>query len=404
MRLWLIAQREIVAYTGVASFWVALLMGPLLMGLTALASTALVPARAPQQTVSVSIRDTDLQAAAVHALAPIRDAAGRPLIPRMGAGQSDTQLRVDGDALTANIDLTGKPLPPAATPALTSELRAALQARVMRDGGVSANLRDRIDAVRAVVVPAKAAPAGPGLDLARLGRFAVTMLLWVTLVGALGMLLQAIVRERSNRALESLLSAVRPTEIILGKLLGVGLVSLLVLGAWLAAGAVTAAGPFGAMNAKTAVLLTAAFGDPLQLAWAALIYVMAFTLYGSVLIGLGALARDVASAQNLSRPVFGALLLVFFVALAQLTRSGPVTGWFMWIPPVTPFALLLSRPQDLGWPQIVGGIALMSVSSVVAVRLAAGVLVRQMNGANRRVSRVDKRGPGAVERRGSRAA
>jgi len=76
----------------------------------------------------------------------------------------------------------------------------------------------------------------------------------------------------------------------------------------------------------------------------------------------------------------------------------------MWIPPVTPFALLLSRPQDLGWPQIVGGIALMSVSSVVAVRLAAGVLVRQMNGANRRVSRVDKRGPGAVERRGSRAA
>ena len=53
-RLWLIARREIVAYTGVASFWVALLLGPLLMGLTGLASTALVPAKAPQQTVSAA--------------------------------------------------------------------------------------------------------------------------------------------------------------------------------------------------------------------------------------------------------------------------------------------------------------------------------------------------------------
>jgi ABC-2 type transport system permease protein len=402
-RLWLIARREIVAYTGVASFWVALLLGPLLMGLTGLASTALVPAKAPQQTVSLAIVDADLRAAALQALTPIRDEAGRPLIVRVSAERSDTQLHVDGDALTANIDISGKPLPPAATPALTAELRAALQLRVLRDGGVSADLRDRSAAVRATFVPPKAA-AGPGLDLARLGRFGVTMLLWVTLVGALGMLLQAIVRERSNRALESLMSSVRPTEIILGKLLGVGLVSLLVLGAWLAAGAVTAAGPFGAMNAKVAVVMSAAFGDPLQLAWAAMIYVMAFTLYGSVLIGLGALARDVASAQNLSRPVFGALLLVFFVALSQLTRTGPVTGWFMWIPPVTPFALLLTRPQDLAWPQIVGGIALMAASSAISVRMAAQVLVGQMNGANRRVSRVDKRGPGAAERRGSRAA
>ena len=53
----------------------------------------------------------------------------------------------------------------------------------------------------------------------------------------LRMLLQAIVRERSHRSLEGLLASTRPQEIIFGKLLGVGLLSILVLGAWLGVGA-----------------------------------------------------------------------------------------------------------------------------------------------------------------------
>ena len=41
------------------------------------------------------------------------------------------------------------------------------------------------------------------------------MMLWMTLAGSLGMLLQAVVRERSNRALESLLGQSNPPSEVL---------------------------------------------------------------------------------------------------------------------------------------------------------------------------------------------
>jgi ABC-2 type transport system permease protein len=375
-RLRLIAGREIAAYAGVPSFWAALLMGPLLMLLAALAGGAAHQTQSAQAARAILIEAADpaVGAAARDALAQAGELEGRAVsFPAdAGSGGVSTTLRVEvGPSGAVSARLSGDRLPPAALALLRRDLgQAGLQGRLRQAGASQALLAAALAApvtLEEAPIPIPA-PDDPG----RFGRFALMLLLWLNLVGALGMLLQAVVRERANRALESLLSAARPSEIVFGKLAGVGALSLLVLSAWLAAGAAIAATPLG--GAGVAGFLLQAFAAPLALLQAALVYALAFAMYGAAMIGLGAIARDVPSAQNLSRPVFGVLLLVFFVALAQLGGGAQGAAWLVWIPVFTPFILLMEPPGTLDLAQTVVALSGMAAATAVFGWLATRAL------------------------------
>ena len=302
--VWLIAGREFRAYVATTSFWVALLVGP------ALAAGALA----------------------------------------LGGGHPGAQ-------------------PSAASLTLTPA----------RDGGVEARFSDGFplsDAARAGVLKTlaedgrikgpvcMAAPSPPpAIDTRALSRFALTLTLWMTLTGSLGMLLQAVVRERANRALESLLAAAGPARIVAGKLVGVGAVSALVASAWVAAGAAAASGAGGA--GLRGVLL-AAFADPLTLLGGLGLYVLAFAFYGLTTVAIGARARDNADAQNLARPMFAVLLAVFFAALAAAAGTRGLDG-LVFVPPFTPFMLLMRPP---GPAAQAAALALLTAATAAAGWLA----------------------------------
>lgn len=172
-------------------------------------------------------------------------------------------------------------------------------------------------------------------------RFLLALFLWLALVTTLGMLLQAIVRERTSRSLETLMASVRPAELILGKMIGVGGVTAAVMASWLFSLAIGASallkGRFGLLASE---LLNAA-ADPWLMLQAILLLVSGFSLYGALIAVIGAFARDEAGAQNLARPLFGLLLVVFFAALILgCLRMNP-PEWLAWIPPFAPFLLLL---------------------------------------------------------------
>jgi ABC-2 type transport system permease protein len=203
-------------------------------------------------------------------------------------------------------------------------------------------------------------PVKTKADMAALSRFSLVLLLWLTLVGSLGMLLQAVVRERTSRALESLLAAARPVDIVLGKLVGVGAVSTMVLAAWL--GSAAALGAIAPAAGGLASVLLRGFADPLALVRAAVIYLFGYAFYGLTTVAIGAMARDNADAQNLVRPMFAVLLAVFFTAMVMVQPAGDL-AWLVYVPPFAPFALLMS-PQAAGVEAIALG--LLAVATVAA--------------------------------------
>jgi len=314
--IWLIAGREFRTYVFTASFWIALIVGPVL-AFGALALTHSQMNATPSATLT---------------LAPAQ------------AGGVEARFSENFPASDAT--------------------RSQLLRAIAADGQLSPPLR-------------LAAPPKPhASDPQALPRFVLTLTLWVTLTGSLGMLLQAVVRERANRALESLLAAARPAEIVAGKLAGVGAVSALVAGAWLSAGAV-AASAAGAAGPGRA--LFAAFSDLPSMLSAATLYGLAFAFYGLTTVAIGARARDNADAQNLSRPMFAVLLAVFFAALAAAGGTQGLGG-LVFVPPFTPFMLLMRPPGPEAQAVALG---LLMAATVLAGWLAAASVRLDLGGRAR---------------------
>jgi ABC-2 type transport system permease protein len=355
----LIAEREFRAYVATVSFWVALAVGPLVMaGAVALTRVA-GPPPGPTQ---ISI-ETPSPAAWASAAAAVNQAAtleGAPVVvlprgDRTGSAQIEIPPRTDG-----RIDMAfSGPLP------LSPSGRVLVRALMERDAALA-----RLGEAPPALPPPAAAqpPPAPTSERGGMGRFALVMALWLTLTGSLGMLLQAVVRERANRALESLLAAAPPADVVAGKVAGVGAVSLLVLGAWLGAGAALA--PFAPQGAGLSVALMAAVGAPAALARAALVYVLAFAFYGLVTVAIGAGARDSAQAQNLARPMFAVLLAAFFAALLAAGGLGSRLDWLVCVPPFTPFMLLLAPPGSLSPFTETVALLLLAAAALVAGKMA----------------------------------
>ena len=172
-------------------------------------------------------------------------------------------------------------------------------------------------------------------------RFLLVLMLWLSLVTTLGMLLQAIVRERTSRSLETLMASVRPTELIVGKMIGVGGVTAAVMISWMLSLCIGASAMLKGQAATLAVGLLRAAGDPWLMLQTVLLFASGFTFYGALIAVIGALARDEPGAQNLARPLYGMLLMIFFAALAAGCLNMNPPAWLAWIPPFAPFLLLL---------------------------------------------------------------
>lgn len=346
--VWLIAWREVKTYVGTASFWIALVTAPLMLA----AALGLAHLSAPPMAhVRLTAPPAEARSLA-DAIVGAGHLEGRTIsVDDHGPGPG---VSLDRDAL-GRLSVRFDDATPLTAPGRMLVVRT-LERDLARTGRATPGPDVRLDS----------APVNPrAADLKGAARFGVALMLWLTLAGSLGMLLQAIVRERASRALESLLASVRPWEVVAGKLAGVGLVSAVVVSCWL--GTAAGVGALGAGVRGTLAGLLQALNDPKLLLSAVAIYPLAFAFYGLVTLAIGARARDTASAQNLARPMFAMLLGAFFATLSS-TGAGPMPPtWLVYAPPFAPF-LLLTRPQP--WAGEALAIGLLAVSTVVAAWLA----------------------------------
>jgi ABC-2 type transport system permease protein len=352
--VWLIAEREVRTYVATVSFWAALAIGPLVAGGVLLVSGE------HDNPSPVTIRAGDAQLAQSAAMA--LEQAGRLEGRHYEIGKLGAHLvlsNIAPETIGAEFS-AGFPLSPTG--------RLLVVRTLERDAA-----RQAIAIPSLVVREISAGPEPHGPDANAVSRFALMMMLWLTLTGSLGMLLQAVVRERASRALESLLAAARPLEILGGKLAGVGAISLLVLAAWL--GSAAALSKLLPRNTGVSSIILTIIATPAMLLRTAVIYLLAYIFYGSLTIALGAMARDVTSAQNLSRPMFVLLLVAFFVALTSVsTGSTASLYWLAWLAPFTPFVLLLSPPGAIGFSTQIIVLALLLIVSLGVTRFAASRL------------------------------
>ena len=205
----------------------------------------------------------------------------------------------------------------------------------------------------------------PG-DAALLVAYVGSLLLFMSLAFYGQWVISGVVEEKNNRVVEVILSAVRPRDLLAGKVIGIGSLGLaqLVLVAGFAAG----------------LLLTGVFDAPASLgADVALVipwFVLGFALYAVAYAVAGALASNQQNAETAAQPVTYALLTVYFASYIVLAAdAGGTLASLLTVFPLTAPLVLPARSALVGVPLWQHGLAILLVlgAIVVLVRFAGRV-------------------------------
>lgn len=194
---------------------------------------------------------------------------------------------------------------------------------------------------------------------------AFMMLIWASTFTSGQQLLMSTIEEKSNKVMEVLLSAVSPMELMTGKILGQGLVGLIIMAVYSSLG--LSALIFFALSS----LVT-----PVQIALFVVYFFMAYFMIASLMAAVGSAVSDIREANQLMTPVMIVLIipLMLWMPISQ-APNGAIATIASFIPPATPFVMAVRTSAEEAVPlwQIPATILWGGVCTVAMVWLAARI-------------------------------
>jgi ABC-2 type transport system permease protein len=259
-------------------------------------------------------------------------------------------------------------------------MRLAMQREALGAQGLDPAEADRLAAFDPSIVQFDPRPsAGSGQITLRqraplYAAIALAFVLWSVVFSVANMLLSGVIEEKSNKILDTLLTSVTPLELLFGKLLGVAAVSATLFLFWGALGGGLLSMAAARMGDSMLGQVASAFLEPRLIAAFGIGFVAGYLMYGAIFLALGSLCDSIQEAQTLMGPVALVLAMpMLLIGPAMDNPNAPIIEAASWIPLFTPFLLLIRAPAGLGWGEIAGMGALMAVSVVVLLLVAARV-------------------------------
>lgn len=202
--------------------------------------------------------------------------------------------------------------------------------------------------VRALWTPPKARTATltasgeskGGEIVARIVPFIFLMLLAMGIFTGGSYLLMSTIEEKSSRVMEVLLSAVSPMQLMTGKIIGHGLVGLLLLAVYLATGLVAA------FQFKVLSLI-----PPATLVWLVVYFVIGYFIFAAMFASIGAAVTEIREAQSLQGPLMGGTMLLMYLGIFAVIGNphSVLARVLSFVPPATPFVMSM-RVSQIGNP------------------------------------------------------
>ena len=230
------------------------------------------------------------------------------------------------------------------------------------------------------------------------------MLIYMFIAMFGGSLMSSVIEEKSSRVVEVLVSSVKATELMFGKIIGIALVALTQFALWiiltlllvLGASAIFGFGDIMnsadmmgmsanmsgvdvaamAQNSEASVIFTTLSHIP----WGTLIvsffifFILGYLLYASMYAAIGSAVENEADTQQLQLPVTIPLMLAFFIVFfAFKNPESAVVWWGSMIPFTSPIVMLARIPYGVPTWEIVVSVALLFATFVVMAWASAKI-------------------------------
>jgi ABC-2 type transport system permease protein len=201
--------------------------------------------------------------------------------------------------------------------------------------------------------------------------FVFVMILYSAILSWGMTIAKSVVEEKSSRIIEVLLSMATPRDLMMGKLVGVGMAGMTQLGIWAIVGL--------AMTGTALPVLMAKMGpihiSPLVFVFFVIFFVLGFLLFASLFMVVGAVSSTEQDAQQLQAMVTLPMIIpLMSLMLFMQDPNGGIATAMSLFPVFTPL-LMMARIILLmpAWWQVALGILLMLVTIFFAVNFAARV-------------------------------
>lgn len=229
----------------------------------------------------------------------------------------------------------------------------------------------------------------------------LTFLLYMCLLLYGQMVMTSIIEEKNNRVLEIVVSSVKPTHLMLGKICGIGLVAvtqILIWGVLIAAMSAfvlpaiipdTALTEMSALNAGTldatsasmdveilqAMSLMSNVSYILQLFGLLILFLTGgFLLYAAIYAAIGSAVDNIQDASQLqSFVIFPIIIGIIFGMTAASDASSPAAIWTSFIPFTSPMVMMARVPSGIPMWEIGLSLAILYASFLLMVWIAAKI-------------------------------
>lgn len=213
-----------------------------------------------------------------------------------------------------------------------------------------------------------------------------------------GMVMRGVIEEKASKIVEVLVSSVKATELMFGKIIGVALVALTQFLLWVVltgvfVGVFTTISGFdaneiaaaqtagvdtteilaqGSTNTFLTTLASLPFG---QIVVCFILYFFfGFLLYASLFAAIGSAVENEADTNQLQMPVTVPLLLAFFIAIYSFNApNSQIVMWGSYIPFTSPIVMLARLPYGVPVWEIALSIGLLVLTFVACAYLSAKI-------------------------------
>ena len=217
------------------------------------------------------------------------------------------------------------------------------------------------------------------------------------------MVMRSVMEEKISRIAEVMISSVRPFQLMMGKILGVGAVGLTQLAIWMVLipvvltvvpmflpGAATDMQSMAAMSqgAETiqqmesgAFNMQSVIGEFFRLNWLLIVpsfvifFLGGYFIYSSLFAAIGsAVDEDLGEAQQFMLPVMIPVILAFFIMMSSIENpNSPIAVFGSIFPLFSPIIMPARLPFDPPLWQVLSSIALLLLTTLLFVWLSARI-------------------------------
>jgi ABC-2 type transport system permease protein len=347
--------------------------------LIAVAAAIIIPtfhssSRGPTtQTVGIVGRASSQVEQVVHSAGTASQDVVR-IVPELSVATAKTELRsgkidlaiIGGNQVLLDLPATASSSP--ADPTLVQNVAAYLGVlKAYRAGGLTprqASVVDNAKSVPVITLQPSPKPTSTGTSVIGL------VLLFFMLTQYNTWILIGVMQEKSSRVVEVLLAAVRPIQLLGGKVLGIGVVAL---------GQATLVVGFALILAKAVGSDLLHGSTPLVLACQLLWLVLGYAFYCWVYAAAGSTAERQDQVQTLALPLTVPILVGYVFSLTVIGNGHPdlLFKIFAYLPPTAPFCMpvLVGLSQVTLWEFVAS--ALISIAATVGMAMFAARIYRR---------------------------